>query len=116
MFVIFGWEKSLKPLESILKINCYHCQNNASWSVWKETEWVSLFFVKIFPFINKYHLSCDVCGDAFLLNKEQARQSLSSQKRTKNLHDKLVSMIENHQFEELTQGQIIYRKAQFENR
>ncbi len=116
MFVIFGWERAVKPLETILKVNCYHCQNHAGWSIWKETEWFSLFFIKVLPFINKYYLSCDICGDSVHLTSEQAKHAMNRNKRSKTLHDNLVENIESHQFNQLTEGQIVYRKAQFENR
>lgn len=116
MFVIFGWEKSVKPIESIMKTSCYHCQNHSGWSVWKETEWVSLFFVKILPFINKYHLGCDVCGDSVVLKDNEARDALNQKRRSQELHDELVSKIEKHQFQSLSEGQISYRKAQLESR
>ena len=116
MFIIFCWEKTVNPLESILKNNCYHCRNHSSWSIWKESEWLSLFFIKVFPFNSKYHLGCDVCGDAIPLSTCQAKDSLNSSKRTHSLYNQLILSIESHQFSNLTEGQIIYRKAQFENR
>jgi hypothetical protein len=41
---------------------------------------------------------------------------MNRNKRSKTLHDNLVENIESHQFNQLTEGQIVYRKAQFENR
>jgi len=112
MFVIFGWEKTIKPIESVLTTHCYHCNNHAGWSIWKESEWLSLFFIRILPFLSKYYIRCDICGDAADLETSMAKKGLSSSKRTQELHDAFLKFIEEHQFEGLTEGQILYKKAQ----
>ncbi len=111
MFVIFGWEKSIKPMESVLKTQCYHCSNNSNWSIWKETEWVSLFFINVLPFNNKYHISCDICGDGTELSTSLAKKALMLSQRSHELHDELINIIESYQFEGFTEGQINYHKS-----
>jgi hypothetical protein len=116
MFIIFGWEKVVKPMDSILSTYCFHCKNKSTWSIWKETEWASLFFIRVFPFMTKYHISCDICGDSKALKEKKAKHALNPNKRTSALHDELVSMIENHQLQGLSEMQIEYRRMQRSNR
>jgi len=116
MFIIFGWEKIFKPLESLLKTHCFQCKKNTNWSLWKETEWLSLFFINIFPFINKHHISCDICGDSTILINKFAKIVIKPEERNEQLHDDLVELIESHQFSSMTEGQITYQKSQIENR
>ena len=116
MFVIFGWEKTLKPIESLITTNCYHCDNISGWSLWKEIEWLSLFFIKVLPFMSKYHLSCDICNSSLVLDKKIATSALNKKYRNDALHSELLSKIEKHQFPDLTEGQITFKKAQFKNK
>lgn len=111
MFVIFGWDKLIKPIESVLKTQCYHCSNESKWSIWKETEWVSLFFINVIPFNNKYRISCDICGDGTELSSSLAKKSLKPSQRCHVLHDELINIIESYQFEGFTEGQINYHKS-----
>jgi len=114
MFIIFGWAKSVKPVESVLKSNCYKCLNNAGWTVWKDTDWVSLFFIKVLPVNSNYRLACDICQDSLSLSGSEAIQTLDQDRRNRHLHDALISKIEKHQFRNMTDNQIKYRKAKFD--
>ena len=116
MLIVFGWEKTSKPVESVLKTNCYNCQNKSGWTIWKETEGVSLFFVKVIPFITKYYLCCNLCYDSVPLSAKDARACLNPKKRTRELHDHILGLIDQHQFSGLTENQIKFRKSQFEDR
>ncbi len=116
MFVIFGWENVFKPIESLLETRCFNCKNHSNWSVWKETEWVSLFFINLIPLTNKYHIGCDVCGDSTILNTELAKKALKPSERNIQLHDEIITLIEKHQFSQMTEGQINYYKSSLENR
>jgi hypothetical protein len=116
MFIIFGWEKTVKPVESVLNTDCFQCRNISKWSIWRETEWVSLFFIKVIPFRNQYHLVCNICNDSVKLSSAMAKDALSPNKRTQELHDLLVKSIEEHQFAGLTETQILFRKSQFQRK
>jgi len=63
MIIIFGWMKETKPIRPILETYCYHCQKQATWYLWRETEWVSFFDIKTVPFIWKNYLVCSGCED-----------------------------------------------------
>jgi hypothetical protein len=114
MFVVFGWEKSFKPAESLLKTHCHRCNNESSWRIWNETEWVSLFFVKVLPFLTKYHLACEVCRDAVPLDSKTVKGARNrrqlSPDESRALHDSLVKRIEDHQYGGMTEGQRRYYK------
>ena len=113
MFIIFGWQKTAKPVESVLKTECFRCKNISGWTIWKETEWVSLFFVKVIPFLNRYHLACNICNDSISLSNSVAKEVLNPNMRTSELHDLLVKGIEEHQFQGMTEAQIQYWKSKF---
>ena len=116
MFFIFGWEKESKILGDVLKTDCFNCQNHTQWQIWKETEWVSLFFIKVLPFINKGYIGCSKCGDSAEISINETKQALSPARRTQDLYNSIIKKIEDHQFSGLTEGQISYRKAQFERK
>lgn len=112
MFFVFGWEKTFKPAESLLRTHCHNCNKDTPWRVWRETEWVSLFFVRLLPFLTKYHLACDSCRDALavdteLLRMARARHRLSDE-RSGHLHDEIVKRIQDRQLGGLTEGQRRY--------
>ncbi len=110
MFVIFGWETTLKPVESVLKSYCYHCSNSASWTIWKENDWLSLYFLKVLPVTTKYRIACEICGDGCKLDSKLARKALNPRHRNQKLHDEVLAKLEDHQFEGLTEVQKEYRK------
>ena len=37
MFIVFGWDKTFKQQESLLKSHCHRCSNDVSWRIWHET-------------------------------------------------------------------------------
>lgn len=113
MFIIFGWDKTIKQVESVLKTECFHCKNMAGWSIWKETEWISLFFIKVIPFRSRYYLVCNICNDSISISNSLANEILNPEKRTTELHDLLVKGIEEHQFQGMTETQIEYWKSKF---
>ena len=115
MFIIFGWEREFKRLDNIMHLDCYSCQNHTQWSILKETEWVSLFFIKVLPIINNYYVAC-TCGDATKISSQQAKMALTPTTRTQKLHDELVKKIEEKQFGGLTDAQIQFRKTNFERK
>ena len=116
MLIVFGWDKTLKPVESLLKTHCFHCNNDAKWSLWKETEWVSFFFINLIPFNNKYHLACEICGDGTEIPVPLAKKIVKPSNRTQELHDEVLLTLEDYQFKDLTEGQIAYRKGLYEQK
>lgn len=120
MFVIFGWQKTVEPKESLLKTDCHRCGKEVSWRIWHETEWVSLFFVRLLPLLTKHHLACEVCRDSLPLDAQTARRArnrhaLDERARTQ-LHDDLLQRIEKHQLGGMTEGQRRYYKSTREQR
>ncbi|HEX5057028.1 MAG TPA: hypothetical protein VFX02_11075 [Gammaproteobacteria bacterium] len=82
MFFILGWVKETKPVQqSLLHSYCYHCQKRAGWDLWRETEWVSFFYIKTVPFIWKNYLMCSGCRDIYPLDWRRCLQLSSPQVR-----------------------------------
>jgi hypothetical protein len=109
---VFGWQKTFEPRESLLKTHCHHCNNEVSWRIWHETEWVSLLFVRVLPFLRKYHLACEVCRDSVPLDAQACRRARNRRaldtNASRELHDSLVKLIEEHQYGGMTEGQRRY--------
>jgi|GEM_PF-5707493 len=97
MFIVFGWESSTKVQESLLNTYCQRCDKNSNWQLWKETEWATLFFIKILPLSHKYHLQCECCRDGLELPPKLAKLTIKPEHRTPQLHDTLVTGIHRHQ-------------------
>lgn len=97
MFIVFGWDTTVEPLDSLLTTRCLHCAHDTKWSIWKETQWLSLFFIKVFPYINTYYISCEQCGDSCELSKEMSLRVLDVSQRDQVLHDELVGIIQKNQ-------------------
>ena len=115
MFIIFGWLKETKHEKSLLDTYCYHCNNNSTWELCSETEWVTFFDIKTIPFLAKHYIVCDRCHDEFNLSKEITRgvtrlNKLSASKSRK-LHDRLVSELEKHQLSNKTERQLEFIKS-----
>lgn len=112
MIVVFGWQKTFAPRESLLKTHCHHCNNEVSWRIWHETEWVSLFLVRVLPFLRKYHLACEVCRDSVPLDAKTTRRARNrgalDPAASRELHDSLIKLIEDHQYGGMTEGQRRY--------
>lgn len=115
MFLIFGWGKETKHEKSLLNTYCYHCNNNSTWELCSETEWATFFYFKTIPFLKKYFIVCSSCRDEFNLNKKISkgvtRLSKLSETKSKQLHDYLVSELENYQLSNKTERQKEYIKS-----
>lgn len=102
MFIIFGWDNKANPLESLLTTHCAHCQKQTGWTLWKDTTWGSLFFIRLLPIMDTYHLRCDGCGYTLKIPGTEAKAALDRQQRNQALHDHLVNLISQDQDQHLT--------------
>ena len=115
MFIIFGWLKEEVIVKSLIDTHRYHCNHSTNWYLCKETEWVTFFDIRTIPFINKYFIVCERCGDVFDLDRGLSKQinkldSLSDRKRI-DLHNALVQAMEKFQLRNKTERQIKYIKT-----
>lgn len=97
MFIIFGWDNTAKPQESLLTAPCAHCKVETNWTLWKQTTWGSLFFIKLIPIIDSYYLRCDKCGDTIKLDNKTAKAALDKSQRSDALHNYIVETIQKTQ-------------------
>lgn len=115
MFVIFGWLKESTPVKPLLDTWCYHCNSQRTWELYCETEWVTFFDIRTFPFMKKYFLYCSKCHDTLPLDKHTGNtvmqlDSLGSSK-SQMLHDNLVCELEKHQLSNKTERQLAYIRS-----
>jgi hypothetical protein len=112
VFVIFGWQRTFNPRESLLRTHCHRCKNEVAWRIWHETEWVSLFLVRLLPFLTKYRLACEICRDSVPLDARTCRRARNRRaldpNASRELHDSLVKLIEDHQYGGMSEGQRRY--------
>lgn len=115
MIIIFGWLKEAKHEKSLLDTYCYHCNNNSTWELCSETEWVTFFDIKTVPFLKKYFIICNKCNDEFELNKKISKGVVKLHKlnaiRRQKLHDELVAKLEKYQLSNKTERQLEYIKS-----
>ena len=112
MIIIFGWMKESEYVKPLIDTYCYHCNNETTWHLCKETEWVTFFDVKTVPFINDFYISCEKCSDLYELKRPFGRKMMKlstfSEAKRKALHDSLVKGMEKHQLADKTPQQIEY--------
>lgn len=115
MFIIFGWLKEEKHEKSLLDTYCYHCNNNSTWELCSETEWVTFFDIKTIPFLKKNYIVCSKCHDVFDLNKQISngvnRLHKLSDAKSSQLHDLLVAELEQYQLSNKTERQLEYIRS-----
>jgi hypothetical protein len=92
MFVIFGWLKEKLPVKPVLNCYCYGCQRTSSWEIWRETEWVTFFYMRTIPFLSKDALACPGCKDSIPVQKRQSAALLRGEQETA-----FVKQLEEHQ-------------------
>ena len=74
MIVIFGWEKQTKPLGEVGRLHCFECKRATPWLAVAESEWVTLFFLRVLKFSSQHRLHCTGCGATLALTSAQFRQ------------------------------------------
>jgi len=120
MFIMFGWLKESVHVKPLIDTYCYHCNNNSTWELFRETEWVTFFELKTIPFINKHYIVCERCNDTFHLDKKTTKQVYKlqrlSERKSLRLHDHLVSQMEKEQLKGKSQRQLDYIKSIRSNR
>jgi hypothetical protein len=67
VIILFGWEKQAKPLGEVGKLHCFECKRATPWVAVEESEWVTLFFLRVLRFSNERRLHCTGCGDGLAL-------------------------------------------------
>lgn len=70
--IIFGWGfQTIKNFGPTFKNLCGHCNNEEYWVLTRVMTWFTLFFIPIFPYQIKYHLTCPICQYGLKLESEQ---------------------------------------------
>lgn len=115
MFVIFGIDKANEPRQPLLDTRCYHCNRNTTWDLYAESEWLTFFFVKTFRIKSKYFLSTQCCSDRVDLDnntkKKLDRLAHLGETVKAELHDSLVSNLEQHQLAGKTEAQMQFIRS-----
>ena len=73
--IIFGWGfQTIKNFGPVFKNLCSHCHNEDYWVLTRVMTWFTIFFIPIFPYEIKHHLTCPVCKYGVTLKGEQVAQ------------------------------------------
>lgn len=73
--IIFGWGfQTIKNFGPVFKNLCSHCHNEDYWVLTRIMTWFTLFFIPIFPYEIKHHLTCPICKYGVTLSGEQVAQ------------------------------------------
>jgi hypothetical protein len=108
---IFGWEKQTKPLGDVGNLYCFECKRAPHWVAVEESEWVTLFFLRVLKFSNKHRLHCDGCGWGLQLKSQEFKQVDRVMRKQDaidgtEIHSALSRHIENEQLAGKTPTQI----------
>lgn len=110
MFIIFGWEQTVKPEATLFKSYCYRCRNDAAWDLYAVTKWISFFFIRVIPFHSRKFLCCSICGDSIELDS-QAYGRMRWGGQESNAHGEAISLLEAHQLADKTETQRNFLRA-----
>ncbi|NQD35726.1 hypothetical protein HPT27_01750 [Permianibacter sp. IMCC34836] len=113
MLVVFGWVKQMDLVGAPMPAYCFNCQSYREWGHLKETEWATLFFIKILPFISKSRLICDGCRDEITLNSKAQEKikelaNASDAEEVAWIKAGFDKLIEAHQLQNKTEAQKQY--------
>jgi len=111
VIVIFGWEKQTKPLGEVGKLYCFDCKRSPPWVAVQESEWVTLFFLRVLRFSNKQRLHCTGCGEVLPLTPAEFSQVDGVMRQRDSIadtdvHAALTRRIEKHQLAGKTPTQV----------
>src|SRR5687767_9338360 len=67
VIVIFGWEKQTRPLGEVGRLHCFDCKRATPWFAVAQSEWVTLFFLRVLKFSSQHCLHCTGCGATLAL-------------------------------------------------
>ncbi len=73
---------AIMPKTQLLKVEdrakCTRCNTIEHWQLWKETLWVTLFFIPIFPIQTVYFEMCPHCLGKIIIEKEEALRRMKN--------------------------------------
>ena len=113
MWIVFGWDKEIKPVGGVAEWYCYDCRRSTEWIVWNESEWVTFSDIRTIRFINKHTLHCESCSLQFALEPREFRKINRHMKRHDSIDgtrfgNKLRKRIEAQQLDGKTPKQLKY--------
>ena len=65
--MIFGWEKQATPLGEVGSLRCFECKRGTPWHAVAESEWLTLFVLRVLKFSSRHRLQCTGCGATLAL-------------------------------------------------
>ena len=70
MFIIFGWNHIDSTEYGIIKEEyCAHCHNTEIWNLRKTKNYLTIFFIPIFPYESFNFYYCPICNYGIKLSK-----------------------------------------------
>lgn len=79
MFIVFGWgHTKTHNYGEINRSHCSRCNSETAWELNRTSEWFTLFFLPVFPYLRKNYVSCSVCGNTVEINTSTAREVITS--------------------------------------
>lgn len=95
--IIFGWGfQTIKNFGPVFKNLCSHCHNEDYWVLTRIMTWFTIFFIPIFPYEIKHHLTCPVCKYGVTLKGEQVTQMKPLAETNQLLVDGKITTDEYH--------------------
>jgi hypothetical protein len=97
MLFLVGMDKKYELIEPLMTCHCQRCGEERQWSLYKETELASLFFITVWRFTPDYFLVCDVCQDMVKLSRMLGKQLVHMGSRDQKIHDEVEGLVIEHQ-------------------
>jgi hypothetical protein len=76
--IFYGWGRKSVPLVELGTATCSKCNDTRPFRVFLSYSYMHLYWIFGAVLGRKYMAACTVCGQGFLLNKKQAKQTVGT--------------------------------------
>lgn len=85
-FIIVGWPTRTKEIGTVAPGGCPHCENQSTWTLVKQRQWLTIFWLPLLPLSFASHvLVCDTCSMAIDIDGDTVRDAKSLIQHTQDL-------------------------------
>lgn len=88
-FIIFGWPTKTKTIGAASPGYCDHCHNQSVWHLVKTRQWLTLFWIPVFPIsTSDYYLYCEICQAGAKLHDDEVEEAKDMVEHTEAYHNR----------------------------
>lgn len=72
MIVLFGFgHKTVKEHQLKDVTHCFHCNNLTNWTLSRQTNWFTLFFIPVIPYKTEHWVYCPICNKGHKITPDE---------------------------------------------